>query len=203
MKNLLQCLFLLFCFLFLESCAVTVNGQPADLTTFFQNLQSSYHGIWLLVTAFAYLAGAFFITMAVYQLKVYGEMRTMMTGHANIWKPLTYMFVGAGLMYLPTLFHAFMQSTFGYANYLPINYGQNDVIVWGKQTYTITPAILGFVQIVGLIAFTRGWMMLVKISDQGSHGGFGKAMTFIIGGLLCINIEGTKNLIFSLFAVPG
>lgn len=193
----------ILCCLLLSACAMTVNGQPTDITTFFQNLQASYHGIWRLVTAFAYLTGACFITLAIFQLKIYGEMRTMMTGQHNIWRPITYLTIGAVLMMLPAAFHAMMITTFGYSNYLPINYAETDVVTWGKQTFTITPAVLGFVQIVGLVAFVRGWISLVKITEQGGQHSFGKSVTFIIGGLFCINIEGTKNIIFSLFTPAG
>src|SRR3990167_4610251 len=93
LKSSWQMISLMILSLTLTACAITVNGQPADITTFFQNLQASYVGIWRLITAFAYLSGGVFITIAIFQLKVYGEMRTMMTGHANIWKPLTYLLV--------------------------------------------------------------------------------------------------------------
>jgi intracellular multiplication protein IcmC len=54
-----------------------------------------------------------------------------------------------------------------------------------------------FIQIIGLVAFIRGWMMIAKSASQGGHqqGGFGKGMMHIFGGVMAINIVSTLNVI--------
>jgi len=54
-----------------------------------------------------------------------------------------------------------------------------------------------FIQIIGLVAFVRGWMMIAKSASQGGHqqGGFGKGMMHVFGGVMAINIVSTLNVI--------
>src|SRR3990167_3303296 len=168
--------FLVF-LIFLAGCSV--NGQQADLSAFLNNLARTYTSLWKLITGFAYLAGAFFGLMAVFQFKIYAEQRTMMSLQTNIMKPLMHLLVCVALMWLPRTFSVLMVRTFGYQ-------------------LALTPALLGLVRIVGLVSFVRGWMMMVHVAEQGHQASFGKAMTHIFGGLLLINIVGASNLLWRL-----
>ena len=187
----------LFIFLiFLTGCSV--NGQQADLSAFLNNLSRTYTSLWKLITGFAYLAGAFFGLMAVFQFKVYAEQRTMMSLQTNIMKPLMHLLVCVALMWLPRTFSVLMVTTFGYPNATPMSYvNAQNVGVFGYQL-ALTPALLGLVRIVGLVSFVRGWMMMVHVAEQGHQASFGKAMTHIFGGLLLINIVGASNLLWRL-----
>ena len=61
-------------------------------------------------------------------------------------------------------------------------------------------ALLGLVQVMGVIAFIRGWVLLGHAGEQNAQQGmFGKGLTHIIGGILAINIVGTKDLIWNTF----
>jgi intracellular multiplication protein IcmC len=55
--------------------------------------------------------------------------------------------------------------------------------------------VLQLIQIVGLIAFIRGWLILVKTATGQQGGGIGKGITHIIGGVLALNIVGTQQVI--------
>lgn len=192
----LKCLILISSFCFLAGC--TINGQQPNVQVLLDNLSRSYNGLWRLITAWAYLCGMMFITMSLFQLKIYGEMRTMMSGQTNIMKPLSFLLVGAMLMYLPSTFKTAMLSTFGTATGNPMSWSNvTSVGIHGYQL-AITPALLGLMKIVGLISFVRGWMMMAHVSEQGQHATFGKALTHILGGLLLINIVGTGNMLWDL-----
>lgn len=168
------------------------SANAPDLNTLFVNLSQSFTGIWYLVTAVAYVLGFLFVAKGVYALKVYGEMRTMTSNAGSFKTPATFMIVGAALIYLPNTVHTFMQSTFGYASPLDLT-GAG-----GGVNQIATQAIFGFIQLVGVIAFIRGWIHIARAGDQHSQpGSFGRGLTHIIGGLLAINIVGARNVLFS------
>lgn len=195
-----QLLLLLFLFAFvLAGC--TVNGEQPNLQVFLNNLSRSYTDLSRLVTAFAYITGMFFGASALFQLKLYGEMRTMMSGQTNIFKPLMYLLVSAALMYFPSTFKTMMMSTFGQPSASPLSWSSVTSIGLHGYKLAITPALLGLMRLVGLVSFVRGWIMLVHISDQGHQVTFGKAVTHILGGLLLINIVQTGNILWNLVTV--
>ncbi|MGB9151626.1 MAG: hypothetical protein WCD70_00890 [Alphaproteobacteria bacterium] len=49
-------------------------------------------------------------------------------------------------------------------------------------------AALGFVQIIGVIAFVRGWLILKKSVDGNGQATLAQGITHIIGGVLAVNI---------------
>ena len=63
--------------------------------------------------------------------------------------------------------------------------------------FSDTLGLLGNItQFVGYVAFIRGWILLLRIGEQGSQpGAFAKAVTHIVGGLVAINIFGTVAVI--------
>lgn len=186
-------LFVIFSFLLLAGCS---GGPPPDFQSMLLHMQNSYPNVWRLITATAYVLGFFFAFRAVYTLKIYGEMRTMMSSNASLKGPIVYLLVAAALIFSPTVFHTFMISTFGQPDVTPLSYAGH-IKGWSKDA---TIALLGLVQIVGLIAFVRGWLYLARTAEgSGQPGNFGKGMTHIFGGLLAINIMGTWDVIKSTF----
>ncbi len=175
----------------LAGCSASVQ----DSANMMVNLSRSYPQLQRLITGAAVLIGLGLTMRAIYYLKVYGEMRTMMASQGNLKVPLIYLMVAAALIYLPQTINDFMLSSFGTTQITPLNYNVSSINGLSLQA---TNAILGFVQIIGLISFVRGWMIVAK-SAQGSAQGasFGKGATHIIGGILAINIVGTKDALWA------
>lgn len=176
--------------LFVTGC--TGLGAPT-MQDMFANLAQSIPPIWNMVTAFAYLMGIALILRGVYALKVYGDMRTMMSSQSNLKIPLTLMIAGTALMFLPTMKAVMLTTIFAYSDPMPLSYTTSNPL-WSAQS---TLVLLRIVQLVGLIAFIRGWVYLAQTASGGGHSqhSFGKSMTHIIGGILAINIEGTKEVL--------
>ena len=195
-RNKKLCLWLLF-FLFATLAGCTVNNNPVNLQVFLNRLSKSYNELEHLITAWAYLTGMMFGCYALFQLKIYGEMRTMMSGHANIFRPLMYLVVCVALMYLPSTLGTMMMTTFGTSSATPLSWSDVDEVGVHGYKLAITPALLGLVRLVGIVAFIRGWILLTRITEQGQHN-FGKAATHIIGGVLLINIVGVGNMLWNL-----
>lgn len=175
----------------ITGCSVSVS----DSANVMVNLSRTYPQLQKLITGSAFLIAIGLIMRAIYYLKIYGEMRTMMASQGNLKVPLIYLFVAAMLIYLPTTLHSMMLSSFGTTEITPLSYNNSQIKGLSLQA---TNAILGFVQIIGLISFVRGWTIIAKAAQGSAQGAtFGKGATHILGGVLAINIVGTKDAIWN------
>ncbi|KTD05941.1 IcmC (DotE) [Legionella gratiana] len=151
-----------------------------------------------LITGGAYLIGCAFLFKAIYSLKVYGEARTMMSSNTSIKEPVIYLFVGALFIYFPSAFETMMQTTFGYTNvlqYAPTG-GSNPTLdtLFGTGSAVGKPLTI-MIQVIGLVAFVRGWVLIARSASQGQPpGGTGKGLIHVFGGILAINIVGTIQM---------
>jgi intracellular multiplication protein IcmC len=152
-----------------------------------------------MLTGAAYLIGIAFTFKALASFKHYGESRTSMSGNASMKEPLTYLVVGALLLYFPSTLEVFLQTTFGYSNilqYAPIN-SSNAAIdtIFGSGSAVGQPIAI-IVQVIGLTAFVRGWVLVARASSSGQPpGGTGKGLIHVFGGILAMNIVGTIEMI--------
>lgn len=173
--------------------------QPGlDALNMMVNLSKSYPFLWLMITGMCYIIGMVLAIRAVYYLKVYGELRTMTSTSSSMKVPLTYIISACVFLFIPTAFSTLTMTVFG----------QSSPIGWENvQSGSINPIVLkavgGFVELLGLVSFVRGWMMLVANAQSpgGGQGSFGKGVTHIIGGFLLINIYGLVTLIWNTFGL--
>jgi len=132
-------------------------------------------------------------------LKLYGEMRTMMASQTGLKEPLTYLLVAAMFIYFPTGFALLMNTSFGYSSVLQYSDWPGGISGENVQTYY---ALFKVVQVVGVIAFVRGWLMLARGAGQGSPpGSFGKGMTHVVAGVLAMNIVGTAQVVSNTLGI--
>ncbi len=163
------------------------------------NLANSMPAVERLVTGAAYLLGLLFVFKAIATLKSYGESKTSMSQSANMKEPLMYLVSGAVLLYFPSAFKVFMQTSFGYENvlqYAPIN-SPNSAFdaLFGSGSAVGEPLSI-IIQVIGLFAFVRGWVLIARSSSQGQQpGGTGKGLMHVFGGILAMNIVGTLDMI--------
>jgi intracellular multiplication protein IcmC len=177
----------------------TVACWIASQANILTNVANSLVPVQRLITGGAYLIGCAFIFKAIYSLKVYGEARTMMSSNTSVKEPVVYLLVGAVFIYFPSAFSTLMQSTFGYENvlqYAPVNSGNQTLdFLFGNGSVVGRPLTI-LIQVIGLIAFVRGWVLIARSASQGQPpGGTGKGLMHVFGGILAINIVGTINMI--------
>lgn len=177
----------------------TVSCWIASQANILMNIANSLASVERLITAAAYLMGCAFLFKAIYSLKVYGESRTMMSSSASMKEPIVYLIVGAVFIYFPSAFSAVMQSSFGYSNvlqYAPINSKSSTLdTLFGSGSVVGRPLTM-LIQVIGLVAFVRGWVLIARSASQGQPpGGVGKGFVHVFGGTLAINIVGTLNMI--------
>lgn len=181
--------------LFVNSAYAAIPGG-LNIATMIQNLAQTIPALMQLVTAFAYVMGFYFIVHGVVLLKKFGEQRTMMSQEGGLKGPLIWLAVGAALIYLPSSVQAGF-TTF-WTNPTPYAYVDEQPNQWSD----LINACFMIVQLVGTIAFIRGLILFTNLSHQGGQqGGFGKALTHVIGGILLIDIYDFMRAIFNTLAL--
>lgn len=194
-KNVGRFLLPLLACLLLSGCA---NVKFPKVESMLVNVTNEFPNIYRLITATAYLMGIAFIFRGVYQLKVYGDLRTMMSVQTNFKATMMVFFAGAALLYTPTAFKSMLLSTFATTTVTdPMSY-QPAKGLWSPWA---SEAVLRFIQLIGTISFIRGWVFLTHTSNPNGRSTFGKAVTHIIAGLLAINIEGTREMLQASFGI--
>ncbi|WP_419420338.1 type IV secretion protein IcmC [Legionella sp. D16C41] len=163
------------------------------------NIAKSLIPIERLVTGAAYVIGVSFAFKAIYSLKSYGEARTMMSNNTSLKEPLVYLFVAGIFIYFPTGLGILLNTTFGSSSilqYAPID-SQNPTLntLFGSDS-VVGQSLAIIIQVVGLIAFVRGWVLIARSSSQGQPpGGLGKGMVHVFGGIVAMNIVLTLQII--------
>lgn len=134
-----------------------------------------------------------FIT-GMFQLKRYGEMRTMMSAQMSINGPLATILAGVALLFSPLVIGTALVAFWGPTGLTDLA-APSTSTSWGQYT----TAVIMFVRLLGIWAFMRGFYLL---SRSGQHQGqpvIGKALIHIFAGILCVHIMGTIQLLEGLF----
>jgi intracellular multiplication protein IcmC len=165
----------------------------------FKNLLPSLFDLEKLITASSYIIGISLIFKGVMTLKQVGEHRTHMSPHHTLKEPMFYFLSGSFLLFLPTGIKVFLITTFGTDNimsYSDIN-SANPFINSITSSADFTHTLVLIIQLIGLISFIKGWMIISKSGGQSGHqqGGFAKGVMHIFGGILALNVVQSLNII--------
>ncbi len=166
-----------------------------SVTTMINSLLS----VQKLVTACAYIMGISFAVKAIYSIKALAQERSQMSTHGSLKEPVFYFLAAAMLIYLPTSFRVFLNSIFGEGSqilaYAPVS--DNSPLSTLFDENSVFSAVIALViQIIGVIAFIRGWVLIARSASQGQPpGGTGKGLAHVFGGILAMNIVGTLQVV--------
>lgn len=189
MKRLFDISVALIVLLLMPTAVNAVTAQ--DLNTMLSTLDQSVPGLVQLLFGASYVAGVFFIFMAIMKLKVYAQALSQMSSEKNIMKPILLLMVGVGFIWLPALMDS--------ALYTLWNYGTDSVLQYPANTdiwVQLTNPLIDLLRVFGLISIVRGWGMLARLGSEGQHQGVtGKAIIHIVGGVLAWNILGVWDMI--------
>lgn len=146
--------------------------------------------IAIILQTFGVIIGISLVMGSLFSLKKYAETRTYMSSQMSMAMPLTLLLSGALFLILPTTLATSLFAFFGDAS--PEKY---QTTTSGIDQYI--PVILMFVRLIGVGSIMRGIMLFSKLGhSSSSHGGLlGKALIHILGGLLCLHVLTTVNLI--------
>ncbi|MDF1758675.1 MAG: type IV secretion protein IcmC [Legionellaceae bacterium] len=164
-----------------------------DLLT---NLANSLVQVEYLVTGAAYLMGIGFAIKAFFTLKTHGEQRSSLSGTGNMKEAVMYVLVASMLLYLPSGFEALMNTTFGYSSVLAYSQSPYLTGILGSDS-AVGNSLALIVQVIGLFAFIKGWIMIARGASQGgqTQGQTGKGLMHVFGGILAMNVVGTIEVI--------
>lgn len=182
-------LFILLMGVLTTSCSNIPSGDFEKMVT---ALSQNLPGVIKFLIAFAYVSGFWLIFSAMHELRIYGQMRTMMPTNVNFSGPVARMAIGALLMFLP--------GTLDYSLYSLWGYGTSSVMSYPSDmpagTEPVIRALIGLTRVIGYIAFIRGFTILTRTTRQNAPPGItGKALMHIFGGIMAINIVGTINVL--------
>lgn len=145
-----------------------------------------------IIQSCAVMIGIVLLVGAIFQLKKYGEMRSMMSGQMSLSGPLMMFVAASALLSLPFFINASLLAFEGYTN--PMSLSSDIATDW-----PIEP-ILIFVRVVGVASFVRGLVLLSRSGQhQGQPGNTGKAIIHMIAGVLCIHVIGSYELLKNIF----
>jgi intracellular multiplication protein IcmC len=159
-----------------------------------QNLADNCEPLIRLAVASAYLLGFGCIVTAIYKLRAYGEVRTMMPSNAQMAGPASKFMVGIALLFLPTIVNISVYSL--WHDHILEYPGGSD---WSAS---IEAAIFTVIKLFGVIAVVRGLVLMARSTNQGAQPGtFSKGLVHLVGGIMAINIWGTLTAIGSTFGI--
>lgn len=162
-----------------------VYAQEYDLQNVVRNISIQIDPIKNFLMVLSYVIGVGMCVVAIMKLKKYGTKTAFMHVEMTLLGPFLQFFVGVGLFYLPTFITSLNQTVWQDVSSVDIALGYEQ-----ESAANYIAPILGIIQIIGIIAFLRGWVQISRATNAGNQPGVvSKALTFIIGGLLAINIQ--------------
>lgn len=161
-----------------------------------QHLIDQYQPVRQLVSGGAFVIGMGLVAGSVLKLRQAGQ--NAQHHHGGWGAPLSGMVAGSMLLYLPSALDSMMMTTFGNTSVLSYSGG-----ALPEQSAMVMKAVVGFIQLVGLIAFIRGWMLVRKAGDSNNQNGeIGRGITHIVGGVLTINLVATVQMFGATLGLP-
>lgn len=161
-----------------------------DIPALMQHLTSNFVILSEIIQTVAVIIGVVLTIGGVFQLKKYGEMRSMMSHQMTLAGPLMMVVAGSALLSLPTIIRMTSLSLLGQDNPMSLPL---------ESTYDIGPLLM-FVRVIGVGSFVRGVVLLSRSGhQQGQQGTTGKAFIHIIAGVLAVHVVGTYDLLVNTF----
>lgn len=180
------------------------SGDSPELSvaTIFGNLSQSLGGVTQFLTALAYVVGIYLTVSAVFKFKKFGHRTAFMHVEAGMFGPIMQFFIGVALLYTPTFIGVLNATVFGDSSI-------DDVMAYtssgsSPDWATAIEPMYQTIQVIGLIAFIRGWLILSKSvqKDGGNQPGqTTKGIIHIIGGVMAINITRTITIVTATFGL--
>ena len=176
-------MFILYLYSFLY---YTAHAQNYDLQSVMTNISIQIDPIKNFLIVLSYVIGVGMCVVAIMKLKKYGTKTAFMHVEMTLLGPFLQFFIGIGLFYLPTFMSSLNTTIWQQADSASVTLGYETDVNMGAY---INP-ILGVIQIIGLIAFLRGWVQISRATNAGNQPGVvSKALTYIIAGIMAINIK--------------
>jgi intracellular multiplication protein IcmC len=169
-----------------------VQNLWIDVTVVLANIAKEARPIAKFVVALSFTFGFCLVCLGIIKLKSYGHNTVMMSTHANPTIPLVYVTIGSIMMSFTTMLNVGSMTVFASPT--------DNMLVYqgatpGSPFSQLMSTVVVIIQVVGYIAFLRGWFILMKIGSNNSPGTMGKGLVHLLGGILAANIMTTWAVI--------
>lgn len=170
------------------------DASASSAAQIFSHLDESLEKVYPALEKLCWLAGVFFVLKGLYMLKKMGYKTAFMGGGAGLTGPSIVVAIGVILINTPAFIKIMLMTLFAQS-------GVQNTLSWeashgGDAWYSAITPMIGLIQVIGLIAFFRGWILLVKANNENSQpGNMSKGFMHILAGVMAINITGTIDII--------
>lgn len=167
-----------------------------NASQFAQTVMQNLHSMAGILQLMAIAGGLGLFIMSLFEFHRYGQMRTFMSHQMTMARPLAVMLSGIMLLIMPSIISTVMLAFWGTAN--PMAYTTTSNEGWAP----LMPMVIMFVRVIGVGAFMRGIFMFSRMGHQGGQqGGMAKALLHLFGGVLCINVVATEQLLHAILPI--
>lgn len=177
-------------------------GGGADLfKNLFLNISAPLQS---LMSAMCLVIGAFLVTKGLMRAAKYGTDPRA----ASIQVILANLLVGAVLLSAGQLMDIVMQTVFGVTTsgittFPGINWStiSKAPSIGIDKANEVIKAVLVFVQVLGIIGFVRGWLIIKSAAEGTGQATIAQGVSFIIGGVMAVNIGGMAVILNKTFGL--
>lgn len=174
-----------------------LNGTDFSIERSADGLLGAFYNLESLVIAMSYVIGVTLIIRGIMMYRIFANQTYGSAQRGEIAGPLVFLVVGTVLIYFPSTISASVNTLFGtsqIAGFESLVSYQN--VGPSVRLHLLQDVIISYVQLIGLIAFIRGWVILSKMGHSGSQpGSIGKGVIHIVGGVILINLIGTITVL--------
>ena len=153
------------------------------------NIGNQMGAFYTLAEYASYLMGIWVISRAFMKIKKAVENHTGMYYQTEMFPLMMSFVLGVCLIWMPKFFDIVTETIFGQSTSI---LSQSDSLVEGYLDQAVWNALLQILAVIGVVAFIRG-ILVLKSATEGhgasQGGGVGKALTHMVGGILCYHIE--------------
>lgn len=173
-----------------------------DVQDIMENLKKILNPTLRLLMAISFIIGLVFILRGLMTLRQFSMPLTQATRPGELSGPLVYIFVGAVMMYIPsstdilseTLLGGSQGSIFGSRGLGGMGKASDELMGYGvtqsveDEWATLVDTVVLYVQLIGFLAFLRGWMLIAHAGQPGVQPGtISRGIVHIVGGIIAIN----------------
>lgn len=186
--------------IFLTGCESVGNTSIDQILI---NIQKVINPLLELIVTISFISGIWMIFRGVSMFKQFGATQNQMTKPGELSGPLVYIVIGGILIYLPISTGVITTTIFGQAQSSLFNSRSIDVTKLGEASSTILSYVTAaaddrwetlanvlvyYINLVGFIAFVKGWFILANGAQPGTQPGtIPKGLTHLIGGIIAVN----------------
>jgi len=169
--------------------AAPAYAQGPTALTMLLTFGQSIPGLWNFVQAMCFVVSMFLFGFSMFKLKRIGERKSD-EGAMSVAMTLL---AATGMFYLSSSIDTFMVSTFGTSTIM--TYTTSSIL--DADGIKAARVVIGFVNLIGLIAFARGWYALKLLGSGGGHkeDTAKRAIVLLVGGTFCLNIVALSEVL--------